>query len=156
MADELGRLYVPEEGPERDWEPIVKILEDMRRAAERAGVRFLIVLYPSQLQVYPDFRREMLAAVKAQSEYRHLAGERVDPMAPNRYLLGWCARAGVPCFDLTPFLSREALQQPRPLYIERDPHWNILGNRLAAEGEAAFLERELCRREADGLSPGPE
>jgi hypothetical protein len=156
MADELGRLYVPEEGVERDWEPIVKILDDMRRAAERAGVRFVMVLYPSQLQVYPDFRRKMLAEVTAQSGYRRLAVERIDPLAPNRYLLGWCARTGVACFDLTPSLAREAPQQTRPLYIERDPHWNILGNRLAAAGESAFLERELCPREAGGLSPDKE
>jgi hypothetical protein len=156
MADELGRLYVPEEGVERDWEPIVKILDDMRRAAERAGVRFLMVLYPSQVQVYPDFRREMLAEVTAQRGYRRLAAELIDPLAPNRYLLGWCARAGVACLDLTPSLAREAPRQSRPLYIERDPHWNILGNRLAAAGESAFLERELCSREADGLPPDQE
>ena len=143
MGNELGRFYVPEEGVDRGWGPIIRILDETRRAAESAGVRFLIVLYPSQLQVYPDFRSEMLAAVTAQREYRTLA-ERIDPMGPNRYLLDWCARSGTECYDLTPFLSREAQQQPRPLYIERDGHWNILGNRLAADGEAEFLERELC------------
>ena len=116
----------------------------MRRTAENSGVRFLIVLYPSQLQVYPDFRNRMLAAVKELRGYRRLAGERVDPLAPNRYLLDWCARSGADCFDLTPLLSRAAQREPRPLYIERDSHWNILGNRLAAAGEAAFLERALC------------
>lgn len=153
MADELGRFYVPEEGVERDWKPMVGILEEMRRTAESAGVRFLVVLYPSQLQVYPDFRKEMLASVTALPGYRGLAENRIDPQAPNRQLWDWCARSGANCFDLTPDLSRQAQQEPRPLYIERDSHWNILGNRLAAAGEAAFLERELCPRGVAELAP---
>ena len=153
MADELGRFYVPEEGVARDWEPIVRILDEMRRTAESAGVRFLIVLYPSRLQVDPEFSSEMLAAVTSQSGHRGLAGGRIDPMAPNRFLLDWCARSGVDCFDLTPLLSREA-QQPRTLYIERDSHWNILGNHLAAAGEAPFLKAELCSGDVERGAPG--
>jgi hypothetical protein len=98
----------------------------------------------------------MIAAVRTQREYRGLAPERIDPLAPNRHLLDWCARSGVDCLDLTPFLAREAQRQEKPLHIKRDGHWNLLGNRLAAEGEAAFLERELCTPQDRGLPPGPE
>jgi hypothetical protein len=155
VADEFGRFYVPEEGVERDWKPIVGILEDMRRTADSAGVRFLVVLYPSQLQISRDFRREMLVSVTALRGYRGLAEARIDPQAPNRYLLDWCQRSGVNCFDLTAYLSQEAHQESRPLYIARDSHWNILGNRLAAAGETAFLERELCPGDVDGLAQDP-
>ncbi len=156
MADEFGRLYVPEEGVSRAWKPFVGILEDMRRKAESAGVRFIIVLYPSRLQIYPDSSKELLTAVKELPGYQNLAEDRIDERAPNRYLLDWCARSGVACLDLTPFLAREAPLQPGPLYSGRDTHWNILGNRLAAAGEAAFLERELCDRKVDGPASGQE
>ncbi|MHB8834365.1 MAG: forkhead box protein [Candidatus Methylomirabilia bacterium] len=156
MADEFGRLYVPEEGLERGWKPHVKLLEEMRRTAAGAGVRFLVVLYPSQLQVYPDYRQEMFDSVASLRGYRSLAADRIDPGLPNRYLLDWCARSGADCFDLTPYLSREARRESRPLYIEREAHWNILGNRLAAAGESAFLESELCPRSVDGVAPDPK
>ena len=156
MAAEFGRLYVPKGGLEPEWKPFVGILDDMRLTAERAGVRFLVVLYPSQLQIYPDFRKEMFASVTTLRGYRSLAGDRIDPMAPNRQLLDWCARSGAECLDLTPHLAREAQRETRPLFIERDSHWSILGNRLAAAGESEFLERELCPPGSEGHAPDPE
>ena len=155
-AGEFGRLYVPEEGVDRAWKPFIGILDDMRRSAERAGARFVVVLYPSQLQIYPDASGALLAAVRELREYQSLDAGRIDPLAPNRYLLEWCARSGAVCHDLTPYLAREARLQTGPLYIGRDTHWNILGNRLAAAGEAAFLERELCGSNIDGRASGPE
>lgn len=156
MADEFGRFYVPKEGVDPDWQPILRILEEMRWSVERAGVRFLVVLYPSQLQIYPDFRKEMLAAVTALREFQSLAEDRIDPMAPNRVLLDWCVRTGAGCLDLTPYLSKKAQQESRPLYSERDTHWNILGNRLAAAGEAVFLKQEICSRNDSKLAPRPQ
>lgn len=153
MAHELGRLYVPKDGVEPDWEPVVRILDDVRRMAESAGVRFLIVLYPSQLQTDRDFREATLAAVTTLRGYRGLEKGRIDPLAPNRYLLEWCRRSGAACFDLTPHLAREARQESGPLYIERDSHWNIRGNRLAAAAETGFLESELCPGSADARAP---
>ena len=155
MAVEFGRFYVPEGGSDRAWKPFVGILEDMRRKAAGAGVRFVIVLYPSLLQIYPDLSGELLPAVRELREYRHLAAGRIDLMAPNRYLLDWCARSGADCYDLTPHLAREAQQQAGSLYTGRDTHWNILGNRLAAAGEAAFLEQALCDQNVDGPASSP-
>jgi hypothetical protein len=37
-----------------------------------------------------------------------------------------------------------AAESGEPLYLPRDTHWNVRGNRVAAAAEAALLRQELC------------
>src|SRR5215831_15772073 len=56
LAAELGRLYRPEEPREleRDWRPILTVLDELHTQVRAAGQRLVITLYPSQAQVYPE------------------------------------------------------------------------------------------------------
>ncbi len=170
MADEFGRFYVPEEGLERDWQPHIRLLEEMQRAAEGAGVRFLVVLYPSQLQVYPEYRREMFDAVASLRGYRSLTADRINPSLPNRYLLDWCARSGADCFDLTPVpVPRGAEGVPAALHREgsalehpRQPAGGCGGERFSRERIVPPERRwsragsEVIRRHRRAGTPFPE
>jgi hypothetical protein len=54
--------------------------------------------------------------------------------------------AGVVCKDLTEIFRQRG--ENEPLYFSVDPHWNVLGNRLAGT-EAAGVLRELLPRRND-------
>jgi hypothetical protein len=38
-----------------------------------------------------------------------------------------------------------ARESTDPLYLPRDTHWNVRGNRVAAAAEATFLRHGLCK-----------
>jgi hypothetical protein len=52
---------------------------------------------------------------------------------PNRTLEQYCQRWRLRCFDVTPAMRAAAAASPDPLYLPRDSHWNVRGNRVAAE-----------------------
>jgi len=140
MADELVRFHDP--GPEaaaRDWRPVIGNLEAIRQAAIERGVKAVLVLYPSVLQVYPDRLARTVAEVSYLGRIENFDPDRVDPASPNRFLEDYARRNKMPFLDLTPALIKAAQASAAPLYLNRDTHWNFRGNRVAARAEADFL-----------------
>ena len=62
----------------------------------------------------------------------------MDVALPQRRLAAFFARHQVPCLDLLPHFAGAA-----DTYAAHDTHWNVAGNRLAAERLAAWLPRTL-------------
>jgi hypothetical protein len=143
-AAELGRSYSKPNEIGRDaWAQIFDILDLLRaEVTASTGHAPSIVLYPSELQVYPQ---TFQATVQRSDRFFPGATARdFDAQLPNRLMAGYCQRAGIRCHDLTPHLMEAARQSSDPLYISRDTHWNIRGNQIAAAAEAATLHDELC------------
>jgi hypothetical protein len=146
IAAELGRLYMPENARslERDWRPILAVLDDIHAQVRAVGRRLIITLYPSAVQVYPELRQKALAQLQQRPRYARLTAERIDPNLPTRILMTYCVQHGIACIDLTPSLVRASGASPEPLYKLRDTHWTVRGNRVAAEAQARQLVPLVC------------
>jgi hypothetical protein len=145
-AAELGRLYSkPNRIGTEAWKQIFGVLNQLRlEVISSTGHPPSIVLYPSQLQVYPQVFEATIR--HAEKLFPGATARDFDAQFPNRMMANYCLRTGVHCYDLTPSLMKATRQSSDPLYIPRDTHWNNRGNQIAASAEAAALHDEFCAR----------
>jgi hypothetical protein len=115
--------YTPEW--EEAWEVTEAILAEMQRLAEGAGAQLFVCYLPEQNQV-SDLQWSQIALVGG-------GASSYDREKPNRLLGELCARHGIPYLDLTPaFRQHVAAGGPYP-YFPVNAHFNVEGNRLAAQ-----------------------
>lgn len=122
----------------------VDCLRRIGAVCRRTGIRLLVVLIPDESQVDPG-----LAARIRSSRFPRLRDDQWNSALPNELFSRRLREAGIDCLDLlAPFVqaSRE-----RRLYRPRDVHWNIAGNRLAADLIRAHIEPYL----PGGSGPAP-
>ncbi|HEX2482621.1 MAG TPA: SGNH/GDSL hydrolase family protein [Methylomirabilota bacterium] len=152
QAEEMRRFYRPEDPAAVDgaWRPILADLEAIRLEVLRQGRRLTLALYPSALQVYPGQGVALVEALRRRPRYAALSSDAFDPSLPNRQLVAYCRRATLPCVDLTPVFVEASRSSAEALYKQRDAHWTIRGNRVAADAQAEFLASLVCPG-----SPGP-
>jgi hypothetical protein len=99
----------------------VDALTGIRDIAARAGAGTLVLILPDEAQVNAAFGARVAGAY----------GALLDFARPSRELAVALDTAGIPHFDLTPaFVEAGATTR---LYKPRDTHWNLAGNRLAAD-----------------------
>jgi hypothetical protein len=103
------------------WKAHLANLAAFKDLAEANGARLLVVLIPTNTQVYP-----FLAAHQG-----------LDLERPNRILGGFLKAQGIDYLDLLPLMRTYADQQPRPslnpdrdLYWQHNSHWSIRGEHL--------------------------
>ncbi len=155
QAEELRRLYRPVDPAvvERAWQPVLADLEAIRAEVLRQGRRLALAVYPSALQVYPEQRAALVETLRRRPRYAALSADALDPALPNRQLAAYCQRAALPCVDLTPVFVEASRASAEPLYKQRDAHWTIRGNRVAADAEAEFLAGLVCPAGAPAPAP---
>jgi hypothetical protein len=114
--------FSPEPWAPQIWEPHQKNLEGFKELARSQGAELLVVLIPSNTQVYPFLT----------------AGRNIDLERPNRIVGDFLQRQGIRCLDLLPLFRQYADQRPRPhlssdqdLYWRANSHWSIKGEHLA-------------------------
>ncbi len=132
MEGWLMSLYLKQNraGFDRTFANVTSILADLDRDVRAHGSRFVVVVIPDEFQVDPAVRAEVMAAAKTKLE-------DYDLDLPQRELAAFFARAGIASLDLLETF-REQAKNGR-LYRPRDTHWNVAGNRLAAERIAQYL-----------------
>ncbi len=141
MANELGRLYSDsDKNIDKVFAPVLEEIDRIRIMAENSGLPLVLVVYPSQLQIYPELREIIIRKVKALPEYHDLDLSKIDAKLPNRILEQYSSLNGLSFLDLTDELAKTATTKPF-LHIKNDTHWNIQGNSIAAEIEAEGLGR---------------
>jgi hypothetical protein len=154
-AMELGRLYRGKNLPFRvdAWKPTLEVLDALTAdVVSTTGRGPVIILYPSQLQVYPQLFRQTKREVE--KRLKAIDPDDFDSGYPSQVLLEYCRRAHLSCYDVTPAMVDAARESTDPLYLPRDTHWNVRGNRVAAAAEATFLRHELCKNLIE-RSPAP-
>lgn len=146
QVDELRRMYRPEDPAivDRAWRSVLGHLDTIRREVARRGRRMALAVYPSSLQVYPAQRAALVETLRHRNRYAALSLDALDPWLPNRQLTAYCQRTALACVDLTPVFIEASQASADALYKERDTHWTIRGNRVAAEAEARFLAGLMC------------
>ena len=104
------------------WKRHLANLAAFKDLAAANGAKLLVVLIPTNTQVYP-----FLAAHQG-----------LDLERPNRMLGSFLKAQGIDYLDLLPLMRSYADEQPRPslnpdrdLYWQHNSHWSIRGEHLA-------------------------
>jgi len=125
---------------QRSWAPLRSLVDGtmdaligIAEASERAGARLTVVLAPDEIQIDPDLQRAVAAA------YPEFDPHVMAYDQPNQLLTARLRDSGIDVLDLLEGFRAESRQ--RRLYKPQDTHWNIAGNRLAAELIARHLEK---------------
>ena len=106
-------------------------IEKIASICQQRSVPLAVVLIPDETQLNPELQATLLAT------YRIYRESRMDYLQPNRMLAERLDHGGIPFLDLYPAFAEAARTQR--LYKPLDSHWNIAGNRLAAERITDFL-----------------
>jgi hypothetical protein len=110
-------------GLERSVGAVADELVELQREVRAVGARFVVVIVPDEFQIDPTLAAKAL-------ERAELRAEDCDLDAAQRLLTDRLRRDGVDFVDLLPpFRVRATTQR---LYRPLDSHWNLAGNRLAA------------------------
>lgn len=95
-------------------------------------IDIMVVMIPDELQVNDDLKRWVFGRAL------NVNATDFDFDRPNRVIHGKLTEQGIRFIDLLQPLRDE--QRHRPTYKPRDTHWNIAGNRIAAEAVAEFIQ----------------
>ncbi len=146
QAEEMQRFYRPEDptAVDRAWHPVLADLEAIRVEVLRQGRRLTLAVYPSALQVYPAEGATLVETLRRRPRYAAFSPDAFDPALPNRQLATYCRHATLPCVNLTPVFVEASRASAEALYKQRDAHWTIRGNRVAADAQAEYLAGLLC------------
>jgi hypothetical protein len=92
-----------------------------------------VVLIPDEFQVNPAVLADAITEAGVERG-------RVDVTLPQQRLVAFFGERGIPCLDLLPAFDGVA-----EAYAPCDTHWNVRGNRLAAERIREWLLPLLSR-----------
>ena len=123
---ERAKIYLVgwEPGP-RAREAVREAMEEIAEIGGRRGVDLTVVLIPEETQLDSKLQNDLVATYKL---YRD---GTMDYQLPNRVLTAGLNERGIQVLDLLPFFEKASASTA--LYKPRDTHWNIAGNRLAAD-----------------------
>jgi len=102
-------------------------LRRLMESVQRRGARFVLLLIPEAVQVYPELWEESLRRLR-------LAATDYLPEEPSRHFAALGVAAGVTTLDLLPVLSA---RRADGLYLKL--HWNPRGHAVAAAAVAESL-----------------
>lgn len=109
------------------WTFSSKSLETMHRECRARGVPLVLMVVPMEAA----FDERSTATTRVWNVTKASAEK------PHGVLAEFCAKQGIALLDLLPGFRASAV---RPLHVE-EGHWNVAGNRLAAELACAMLAR---------------
>ena len=132
----------PNEEIEALWKQAEGSLLEIDRLCARAGIDWILMLIPAEIQVDEGVRAAVLRKLERPASV-------YDFEAPQRRLRELAANLDVPVLDLLPRF-RELYAGGERLYFPNDTHWNPRGNRVAGE----MLAHELIARAAGAQSAG--
>lgn len=121
----------------RMWARLTSLLEAMRDSTHAHGAGFGVLLVPGRLSLYPHEAQRLIQSKPT------LRAADLDPPRLRARLAAVLDSLAIPYHDPSPSFRRLASAGVDPLF-RREGHWNVEGNRAAAEGVAEFVvEREL-------------
>jgi len=105
------------------WPFVRAQLDEMIALCREKGILIAFVLIPDQMQVDQDLQRQL-----SRKFPKDVLSEKMEWDAPNKLLRRYLSEQGVPYVDLL-----NAFRDRAGFYKPNDTHWNIAGNRFAAE-----------------------
>ncbi len=117
-----------------------QLVDELRRQVEQDGARFGVVLISPYSLV--EFS-QMDAAAREQVYQRLPAMRPAETMPPpNQTVAARLSTDGSPTLDLLPPFLAHLAGGGEPLFFDQDQHWNVAGNRLAAETIYTWLAEQ--------------
>ena len=99
-------------------------LKEIQEFCQRIDAEFIVVLIPDEGQVNHSLQQQVIEAYREEGENRPF-----NPELPNGALAARLKQENIELIDLYPFFENSQ----NDYYRVRDSHWNIPGNRLAAD-----------------------
>ena len=121
---------------ERTFKNSVLYVKEMHDLCRQQRCRLVVVAMPDEMQVNDDLQKKVMSQVDT------VKPDEWDFGLPNRLLASELETLGITFIDLLD--AFKTVSQDRRLYRPQDSHWNIAGNRLAAEVLARHLSSTLC------------
>jgi hypothetical protein len=133
--DAEREVYLNEVGDDwrHAWEVTDALLARIQATADAADVPLLVVLSPSEWQVYDDLWPKLVGTGDQ-------ARRRFSPGAPNDRLTEIAARHGISLLDLRPTFRAEAAAGGTPVIFRNDGHWTEYGHAVAARVVASAVQ----------------
>jgi hypothetical protein len=140
-------IFIPDNRKfERDFAATMFYISEIKRLCDRQNIALTLVLIPDEMQVSKSLQARLIAAAQLAetSSKSPRPPTSFDFMLPNRMLHAKLEELGVDYIDLLTDFSAHPLKDK--LYRPNDSHWNIAGNRLAADLIAQRLSAKLGAR----------
>jgi len=112
-------------------------LNQFRSICKDQGIEFVVVIIPDELQINQDLQR------KIKETYPDIEKSKWDITLPNRTLSNKLNALGIDNIDLYEYFADMSYQ----LYRPRDTHWNIAGNKFAANIIQKYIRKYLTHNE---------
>lgn len=103
---------------------ILQSIDEMNRLLKQQNTQFIVAIYPDEFQVNPNLLNQI-------QEKNDLNISKYDPNCMQNILIPHLQSQQISYIDFRPRFQAE--QKQRPLYLLQEPHWNSIGNQLAAE-----------------------
>jgi hypothetical protein len=107
------------------WSEAEAYLLEFDALCRHAGIPWLLVLIPAEIQVDEDVRRQVLDGLSAPEDL-------YDFESPQARLRAFADANGISALDLLPAMQARHRGGSR-LYIPNNTHWNAAGNGVAGE-----------------------
>jgi len=128
------------------WSEAERQLKLFDTRCHAAGVPWILMIVPEEIQVDPEVRVEVLQAL-------HASPDAYDFDLPQRRLAVLARARGISVVDPLPRM-RSVHRPDARLYVPNDTHWNERGNRIAGEILGEHLARQH-RRSNRALGAAP-
>ena len=102
----------------------VEYIKQIKKICDSKNIKLLVVMIPDETQVNPELQKQVIEKWKA-------TPDQFDIKQPNQELAAVFTQAKIPYLDLLDTFIIGSKQEN--LYRPRDTHWNIAGNRVAAQ-----------------------
>lgn len=134
MERDRTRIYEPGGTDRRIYLDAIEFLARIHAVCAEHGIGLAIAVIPDDMQVNPAVRERVLQSLQTGAEH-------FDFGLPNRFLEEQLAARRIDHCDLLDRFT--APSEAEVLYKPNDSHWNLAGNRLAADVLAGFLASRL-------------
>lgn len=129
-------IYMKRAPPKKAFTDSLDYLVRIRELCDRSRIALRVVIIPDELQVNPALQTKVLKALNVSSN-------ELDFTLPNRFLNEQLQAHRIDYLDLLDDFSTTTMQMN--LYKPNDTHWNIAGNKLAADLLARYVSSQLNR-----------
>ncbi|MCL4500693.1 MAG: hypothetical protein M1438_02420 [Deltaproteobacteria bacterium] len=100
------------------------VLLNFKKWCNKRNIKMLLVIFPDEYQVNKKLLIELV-------QRYGLDVNSLDIDYPNKLVSEFCRNNNINCIDLLPIFQENAMFGD--LYRKNDTHWNLAGNKLAAE-----------------------
>lgn len=135
IEKERSWMYLKQAPFKKAFADGVGYLVRIKELCDRRKIALRVVVIPDELQVNPALQAKVIKSLNVSS------GE-VDFTLPNRFLNEQLKGNHIGHLELLPTFSSASAQAN--LYKPNDTHWNIAGNKLAADLLAEYLSSQIA------------